>query len=83
MRVISTAPDALRGRQQLGIGDPQGGVWRVDCRAEHGVALRSKRLFSLILRLRTSFAILKSPALVLKTRYLLFLRIDAAFALRS
>jgi hypothetical protein len=50
MRVIPTAPDDLRGREHLGIGDAQGGVRRVDCRAEHGVALRSKRLFPLILQ---------------------------------
>ena len=67
MLVISTAPDELRGRQQMGIGETQGGVWRVDCRAEHGVALRSKRLFSLILRLGPSSVIPKSPAMMLKS----------------
>jgi hypothetical protein len=47
MRVISTAPHPLRGREHLGIGDTQGGVRRVDGRTEHGIALPSQGLFPL------------------------------------
>src|SRR5262249_22759243 len=67
MRVIPTARDDLGGREHLGVGDAQGRVRRVDCRAEHGVALLSKRLFPLILRLGPSSVTLKSPTLVLKS----------------
>jgi hypothetical protein len=59
MRVVATAPDELRGREHLGIGEAQGGVRRVDCRAEHGIALLNKGLFPLILRLEPSSVILK------------------------
>ena len=67
MRVISTAPDELRGWEHLGIGDAQSGVRRVDCRRKHGNALPNKGPFSLILRLRPSFVVLKSPVVVLKS----------------
>src|SRR3954452_15395995 len=67
MRVISTARDELRRREHLGIGNAQGGVRRVDSRTKHGNALPNQRLFSLILRLRPSSGILKSPAMVLKS----------------
>src|SRR5439155_13678564 len=67
MLVIATAQDELRGGQHLGIGDAQGGVRRVDCRTEHGIALLSKRLFPLILRLGPSSVSLKSPTMVLKS----------------
>src|SRR5262245_40352341 len=67
MRVVPTARDELRGREHLGIGDAQGGVRRVDCRTEHGIALLSKRLFPLILRLEPSSVTIKSPTMVLKS----------------
>jgi hypothetical protein len=67
MLVISTARDELRRREHLGIGNTQGGVRRVDSRTKHGNALPNQRLFSLILRLRPSSGILKSPAMVLKS----------------
>jgi hypothetical protein len=73
MWVIPTTPDELRGRQHLGIGDAQGGVRRVDCRTEHGIAFLSKRLFSLILRLGPSSVIRKSPAMVLKSQFVIVL----------
>src|SRR5262249_1763084 len=69
MRVIPTAPDKLRRREHLGIGDAQGGVRRVDCRTEHGTALRSKGLFPLILRLGPRSVILKLPTMGLKSLF--------------
>jgi hypothetical protein len=57
MLVVATAPDRLRGREQLGIGDAQSGVRRVDGRTTHDNTLPSQRLFSLILRLRQGFFI--------------------------
>src|SRR3954447_7105828 len=69
MLVIPTAPDVLRGREHLGIGDAQSGVQRVDCRTKHDNALPNQGPFPLILRLRPSFVILKSPAVVLKTLF--------------
>ena len=47
MLVISTARDQLRGREHLGIGNAQSGVWRVDSRTKHGNALLYQGLFSL------------------------------------
>jgi hypothetical protein len=67
MLVISTTSDELRGWEHLGIGDAQSGVRRVDSRTKHDNALPNQGLFSLILRLRPSFVILKSPVVVLKT----------------
>src|SRR3954451_21076015 len=74
MRVISTARYELRRREHLGIGNAQGGVRRVDSRTKHGNALPNQRLFSLILRLRPSSGILKSPAMVLKSLIFRFFR---------
>jgi hypothetical protein len=68
MLVIATARDELRGREHPGIGDAQSGVRRVDSRTTHDNALPSQRLFSLILRLRPGFAILKLPVVMLKSR---------------
>src|SRR5512147_937150 len=65
--VISTARDELRGREHLGIGDAQSGVRRMDSRTKHDNALPNQRPFSLILRLRTSSVILRSPVVMLKS----------------
>ena len=78
--VVSTAPDELRGREHLGIGDAQSGVRRVDSRTKHDNALPNQRLFSLILRLRPSFVILKLPVVMLKS---LFLRRNVGFEIES
>jgi hypothetical protein len=69
MLVVSTAPDQLRGREHLGIGDAQSGVQRVDSRTKHDKVLPNQRRSSLILRLRSSSAILKTPVAMLKTRF--------------
>src|ERR1043166_1403524 len=70
MLVIATAPEELWRRQHPGIGDPESGVRRVDCRTKHDNALPNQRLFSLILRLRPSFDILELPVVMLKTPFL-------------
>jgi hypothetical protein len=69
MHVVATARDELGGREPLGIGDAQSGVRRVDGRTTHDNALPNQGLFSLNLRLRLSFVILKLPAVMLKTHH--------------
>jgi hypothetical protein len=67
MLVVSTAPDQLRGREHLGIGDAQSGVRRVDSRTKHDRVLPNQGRFSLILRLRPSSVILKLPVVMLNS----------------
>jgi hypothetical protein len=73
MLVVSTATDQLWGREHLRVGDAQSGVRRVDSRTKHDKILPNQGLFSLILRLRSSFVILKLPVVMLKTREFSFM----------
>src|SRR5262249_21600616 len=83
MRAIPPAPAKLRRRGHLRDGDAQGGVRRVDCRTEHGTALRSKGRFPLILRLGPRSVILKLPTMVLKGRKTRFAPAQVAGSMSS